>query len=151
LILVGRRRKSQIGMWPSRPRLGRDSRGLSHTSPPTPHYSEKEVIPAHLRDLWGGGGLPAWRGPARLDGEFISENVVPGRLGMGKHQDALGGSDQNDLVMQPEGLGPLRRQADPIPWFDRRGLGRIHRCLKKVTATSRELVTVSTLLHLSPT
>jgi hypothetical protein len=37
---------------------------------------------------------------------------------MGTDQDALVGLDQNDLVLQPEGLGPLRRKANPIPaWF----------------------------------
>ena len=30
---------------------------------------------------------------------------------MGTDEDALVGLDQNDLVLQPEGLGPLRRKA----------------------------------------
>src|SRR5271157_228992 len=98
----------------------------------SPHCSgglEEEVISAHLRNLGGGGGLPASRGPCRLGGESVGEDVVPGHLGMGTDQDALVGLDQNDLVLQPEGLGPLRRKANPIPRFDHGGLGRIHCCL----------------------
>src|SRR5208283_5111663 len=54
----------------------------------------------------------------------VGEDVVPGHLGMGTDHDALVGLDQNDLVLQPEGLGPLRRKANPIPRFDHGGLGR---------------------------
>src|SRR5271157_4309316 len=97
---------------------------------------EEEVISAHLHNLGGGGGLPASRGPSRPGGESVGEEVVPGRLGMGTDQDALVGLDQNDLVLQPEGLGPLRRKANPIPRFDHGGLGRIHRCLNQATTMS---------------
>src|SRR5208337_3653642 len=72
----------------------------------SPHSSgglEEEVISAHLRNLGGGGGIP------RLSGESVGEDVVPGHFGMGTDHDAFVGLDQNDLVVQPEGLGPLRR------------------------------------------
>ena len=97
----------------------------------SPHCSgglEEEVISAHLRNLGGGGGI------SRPGGESVGEDVVPGHFGMGTDQDALVGLDQNDLVLQPEGLGPLRRKANPIPRFDHGGLGRIHRCLNGATA-----------------
>src|SRR5208283_4765533 len=89
---------------------------------------EEEVISAHLRNLGGGGGI------SRPGGESVGEDVVPGHFGMGTDQDALVSLDQNDLVLQPEGLGPLRRKANPIPRFDHGGLGRIHRCLNGATA-----------------
>src|SRR5271165_4397634 len=99
----------------------------------SPHCSgelEEEVISAHLRNLGGGGGI------SRHGGESVGEDVVPGHFGMGTDQDALVGLDQNDLVLQPEGLGPLRRKANPIPWFDHGGPGRIHRCLNGATTMS---------------
>src|SRR5208337_1159630 len=51
----------------------------------SPHCSgglEEEFISAHLRNLGGGGGLPASRGPCRPGGESVGEDVVPGHLGM---------------------------------------------------------------------
>src|SRR4051794_8403105 len=89
---------------------------------------EEEVIPAQLLDM---GGDRVISGPRA---KFAGEGLVPGRKEMGTDPDALVGLHENDLALHPEGLGPLRRKANPIPWFDRGGLGRIHRCLNAATA-----------------
>jgi hypothetical protein len=81
---------------------------------------EEEVIPGYLH------GILFSIGRRGANGEFAGEQFIPGYGGAGPDENAIAGTVQEDEVMQPKILRPIRRKLDAAIGLDRDHLRSVH-------------------------